>query len=78
MTSLIEFFQGNPLYGVGLVFLIIFLIISLIKKAVKLLVIALILFIGYSYYLSDSFDEYQGSNVSLESLESKAKEILDQ
>ena len=62
MASFIEFLQGNPLYIVGLFFLIIFFIVSLLKKAIKLLVIALILFIGYSYYLNDIFDEYQSSN----------------
>ena len=77
MASFIEFLQGNPLYIVGLFFLIIFFIVSLLKKAIKLLVIALILFIGYSYYLNDIFDEYQSSNEAFGLLESKAEELVD-
>ena len=77
MASFIEFLQGNPLYIVGLFFLIIFFIVSLLKKAIKLLVIALILFIGYSYYLNDIFDEYQSSNEGFGLLESKAEKLVD-
>ncbi|PKI16228.1 hypothetical protein [Colwellia sp. 12G3] len=76
MASFIEFLQGNPLYIVGFVCLIIFFIVSLLKKAIKLLVIALILFVGYSYYLNDIFDAYQGSLGSLELLESKAETLI--
>jgi len=78
VASFIAFLQENPLYGVGLAFLIVFLIISLLKKAIKLLVIALILFVGYSYYLNDIFDAYQDSNINLQSLESKAKGVVDE
>ena len=77
MASFIEFLQGNPLYIVGFAFLIILFIVSLLKKAIKILVVALILFIGYSYYLNDIFDVYQSSNGSFELLENKAEELVD-
>ena len=77
MTSFIEFLQDNPLYIVGLALLIIFLIISLIKKAVKLIVIAVILFVGYSYFLNDSFSGYDSLKGNLESLENKADKVVE-
>ena len=78
MASFVAFLQGNPLYIVGFAFLIVFFIVSLIKKAIKFLAIALILFIGYSYYLNDIFDAYQSSNGRIELLETKAKELVDE
>ncbi len=77
MASFIEFLQDNPLYIVGLALLIIFLIISLIKKAVKLIVIAVILFVGYSYFLNDSFSGYDNLKGNLESLENKAEKVVE-
>jgi len=77
MASFIEFLQENPLYIVGIVFLAIFIIVSLLKKAIKLLVVALLLFIGYSYFLNENFDAYQISGERIQSLENKAKELID-
>ncbi len=77
MESFIEFLQENPLYLTGLVFLVIFFIVSLLKKAIKLTVIVLILLVGYSYYLNDSFGEYQNSNKGLEMLKDKANDLVD-
>lgn len=53
MQSVIDFITANPLYGVGLALLLVFLIFSLVKKAAKLVVIALLLNLGYGYYLHD-------------------------
>jgi len=78
MASFIEFLQENPLYIIGIAFLLIFFIVSLIKKAVKLLVVAVILFISYSYYLNDTFDSYQLSGDRLQSLGEKAKEFINE
>jgi Fe2+ transport system protein B len=51
--QIIDFVTANPLYGVGLALLLVFLIFSLVKKAVKLVVIAVLLNVGYGYYLHD-------------------------
>lgn len=53
MQQVIDFITANPLYGVGLALLLVFLIFSLVKKAVKLVVIAVLLNVGYGYYLHD-------------------------
>ncbi|PKM46418.1 MAG: hypothetical protein CVV05_01705 [Gammaproteobacteria bacterium HGW-Gammaproteobacteria-1] len=53
MQQVIDFVTANPLYGVGLALLLVFLIFSLVKKAVKLVVIAVLLNVGYGYYLHD-------------------------
>ncbi len=53
MQSVIDFITANPLYGVGLALLLVFLIFSLVKKAVTLVVIAVLLNLGYGYYLHD-------------------------
>lgn len=53
MQQVIDFIAANPLYGVGLALLLAFLIFSLVKKAVKLIVIAVLLNVGYGYYLHD-------------------------
>jgi hypothetical protein len=37
-----------------------------------------ILFVGYSYFLNDNFDASQLSGERLQSLESKAKELIDE
>jgi len=77
MTTFIEFLQENPLYIAGIVFFIIFIIIALLKKAIKFLVIAVILFVGYSYFLNNNFDASHISAEPLQSLENKAKELID-
>lgn len=77
MTSIIEFLQANPLYIAGLVFLILFLLVSLIARAIKLLVLAVVLNIGYGYYLHDISDAYQKANERVESAMDTAKEVLD-
>ena len=53
MQPVIDFITANPLYGVGLALLLVFLIFSLVKKAVKLVVIAVLLNVGFGYYLHD-------------------------
>jgi len=75
--AIIDFLQANPLYAVGLVFLVLFLLISLITKAIKLLVVAVVLNIGYGYYLHDISDAYQKANDSIESAVDVAKDVLD-
>jgi len=77
MVAIIDFLQANPLYAVGLVFLVLFLLITLIKKAIKLLVLAVVLNIGYGYYLHDISDAYQQANKSIESAVDAAKDVLD-
>lgn len=74
MDSFITFLQDNPLYIIGLVLLIIFILFSLFKKAVKLLIIAIILFAGYSYFLNGS---YQSSNNAFEVIENKVQELIN-
>lgn len=76
--AIIDFLQDNPLYAAGLVFLVLFLLISLITKAIKLLLVAVVLNIGYGYYLHDISDAYQKANKSIESAVDVAKDILDQ
>ena len=75
--AIVDFLQANPLYAAGLAFLVLFLLISLITKAIKLLVVAVVLNIGYGYYLHDISDAYQKANKSIESAVDVAKDILD-
>jgi hypothetical protein len=74
--AIIDFLQANPLYAVGLAVLIMFFIISLITKAIKLLVIAVVINLGYGYYLHDISDAYQEANKSIESAVDVAKDAL--
>ncbi len=53
MQQMIDFITANPLYGVGLALLLMLLIVGLLKRAVKLVAIAVLLNVGYAYYLHD-------------------------
>ena len=53
MQSIIDFISANPLYGIGLTLLLVLLFVSLFKRAMKLVVIAVLLNLGYGYYLHD-------------------------
>jgi len=53
MQQMLDFITANPLYGVGLALLLVLLVVSLVKRAVKLVVIAVLLNVGYGYYLHD-------------------------
>jgi hypothetical protein len=77
MTAIIDFLQANPLYAAGLVVLLLFFIISLVTKAIKLVVVAVILNIGYGYYLHDISDAYQQANQKVESAMDTVKSALD-
>ena len=78
MVEVLEFLQANPLYAVGAVVLIIFFIISLIKKAIKLAVVAVLLNLGYGYYVQDiAQDAYEQANQKIESVVDTAKDVLE-
>ena len=83
MESVIEFLQANPLYAAAAAVLIILFVISLFMKAVKLIVIALVLNLGYGYYVQDrAEDTYAKANRTIESAVDTAvdtaKDMLDQ
>ena len=82
MEAIIEFLQANPLYAVGAAMLIVFFVVSLITKAVKLAVIAVVLNLGYGYYVHDiAEDAYARANKSIESAVDTAvdtaKDLID-
>ncbi|WP_127475179.1 hypothetical protein [Sulfurivermis fontis] len=58
MQQILDFIIANPLYGAGLAILLLLLVISLIKRAVKLVVVAVLLNVGYGYYLHDAAMSY--------------------
>ena len=58
MQQMLDFAITNPLYGVGLTLLLALLAVSLIKRAVTLIVIAVLLNVGYGYYLHDAAMSY--------------------
>lgn len=58
MQQIMDFIIANPLYGAGLAVLLLLLVIGLIKRAVKLVVVAVLLNVGYGYYLHDAAMSY--------------------
>ena len=83
MEAVIEFLQANPLYAAGAAVLIVLFVVSLFMKAVKLIVIALVLNLGYGYYVQDmAEDAYAKANSTIESAVDTAvdtaKDMLDQ
>jgi len=78
MAPVIEFLQANPLYAVAAVVLIIFFVFSLIKKAIKLVIVAVVLNIGFGYYVQDiAEDAYSKASKQIGSAVDTAKEVLD-
>ncbi len=73
MQPVIDFVSANPLYGAGLVLLLVLLAVGLIKRAVKLVAIAALLNVGYGYYLHDAAaNAYQKAQETVEDVAGKA------
>ena len=79
MEAIIEFLQTNPLYAAGAAALIILFVVSLVMKAVKFAVIAVVLNLGYGYYVQEiAEDAYDKANKSIDSAVDTAKDLIDQ
>jgi ElaB/YqjD/DUF883 family membrane-anchored ribosome-binding protein len=79
VEALIEFITQNPLYGVGLVALVLLLLFALIKKMVKLIIIAVLLNLGYGYYLQDmAEDAYARAEAKYKSARDQAENLIDE
>ncbi len=78
MGAVIDFVTANPLYGAGIVLLLALLIVGVVKKMAKLAVIAVLLNVGYVYYLHDAAaDYYQQAQRTVEGAAAKAADAAD-
>jgi hypothetical protein len=78
MEALIEFITQNPLYGIGVVALLLFMVFALIKKMFILAIIAIALNAGYVYYLQDiAEDAYARAGSKYESAKEQAENLMD-
>jgi hypothetical protein len=79
MEALIDFVTQNPLYGIGIVALVLLLLFALMKKMIKLVIIAILLNIGYVYYLQDmAQDAYARAEAKYETAKEKTKNLIDE
>ena len=53
MQPVIDFVSAHPLYGIGLALLLVLFLVSLARRAAKLAIVAVLLNVGYGYYLHD-------------------------
>lgn len=85
METLIEFITNNPLYGVGIVALLLFMVFALIKKMIFVALIAICLNVAYIYALNDMADEayakandkYEATKDAADTLINKADSLLN-
>lgn len=78
MEAFIDFVTQNPLYGIGIVALVLLLLFALLKKMIKLVIIAILLNIGYVYYLQDlAEDAFTRAEAQYEAAKDQTKNLIN-
>lgn len=77
MQPILDYVMAHPLYGAAAAVLLLFLLTSLLKKAFKLALIALVLNLGYGYFLHDlAMDAYERASAAAGKAADEAREAI--